>query len=145
MSLKPVDTQAQVLPPPTHNAGLYSGPAFAGDWGNISVTPTATNMIHNNLSQFGGKIIYNVQERHSDFKIIDWSQFIPGKNNIKDLIDVDKYYYPIIKKEYGKIAQPIWNYHRFYDINRYPDIFKQFSQSHFISVYDLRNKRIIDK
>ena len=50
MSLIPVDTQVQDLPPPTHNAGLYSGPAFAGDWGNISVTPTATNMIHNNLN-----------------------------------------------------------------------------------------------
>ena len=102
------------------------------------------NMIHNN-PQFGGKIIYNGQEGHSDFQIIDWRQFIPGKNNINNLIDIDKYYYPIIKKEYGKIAQPIWNYHRYYDINRYPNIFKKFPQSHFISVYDLRNKRIIDK
>jgi len=98
------------------------------------------NMIHNNPSQFGGKIIYNDQEEQTDFKIIDWSQFIPGKNNIKNLIDIDKYYYPIIKKEYGKIAQPIWNYHRYYDINRYPNIFNKYPQAHFISVYDIRNK-----
>jgi hypothetical protein len=50
MSLIPVDTQSQKLPLPTHNAGLYSGPAFAGDWGNTYVTPTATNLINNNLN-----------------------------------------------------------------------------------------------
>ena len=36
-------------PPPQHNAGLYTGPAFNGPWGNIPVTPTTTNMINKNL------------------------------------------------------------------------------------------------
>ena len=60
MSLTPVDKNTgippekrwkenQEAPPPTHNAGLYTGPAFSGPWGNIPVTPTTTNMIHNNL------------------------------------------------------------------------------------------------
>ena len=60
MSLTPVDKNTgippekrwkenQQAPPPTHNAGLYTGPAFNGSWGNIPVTPTTTNMIHNNL------------------------------------------------------------------------------------------------
>lgn len=36
-------------PPPAYNGGLYTGPPFAGPWGNIPVTPTASNMTHNNL------------------------------------------------------------------------------------------------
>lgn len=60
MSITPVDTNTGIplenrwkenkaAPAPTHNAGLYSGPAFSGPWGNIPVTPTTANMIHNNL------------------------------------------------------------------------------------------------
>ena len=60
MSLTPVDNNTGIplekrwkenkaAPSPTHNAGLYSGPAFNGPWGNIPVTPTTANMIHNNL------------------------------------------------------------------------------------------------
>ena len=36
-------------PPPEYNGGLYTGPPFAGPWGNVPVTPTTTNYIHNNL------------------------------------------------------------------------------------------------
>ena len=50
MSLRPVEEHQQNLPPPTHNAGLYSGKSFQGDWGNIPVVPTTTYMIHNNLA-----------------------------------------------------------------------------------------------
>ena len=56
MSLTPVDTNNTIpmkkrwqIPKPTHNAGLYSGPAFNGPWGNIPIIPTTTNLIHYNL------------------------------------------------------------------------------------------------
>ena len=62
MSLTPVDINTDIpleqrwnineaAPKPTHNAGLYSGPAFNGPWGNIPVIPTTSNMIYNNLCQ----------------------------------------------------------------------------------------------
>jgi len=41
-----VDTMA---PPPVPNGGLFSGPQAMGEYSSIHVTPTATNMIHNNL------------------------------------------------------------------------------------------------
>lgn len=37
------------VPPPTHNGGLYSGPAYCGSWGNTPVIPTTAYMIHHNL------------------------------------------------------------------------------------------------
>tara|TARA_Y100001970_G_C14072036_1_gene769982 strand:+ start:455 stop:856 length:402 start_codon:yes stop_codon:yes gene_type:complete len=60
MSLTPVDVENHIslekrwnvdkeAPKPTHNAGLYSGEAFKGPWGNIPVVPTTTNLIHHNL------------------------------------------------------------------------------------------------
>ena len=60
MSLTPVDIENAIpmekrwrinkqAPSPTHNAGLYSGPAFNGPWGNIPVVPTTANLINNNL------------------------------------------------------------------------------------------------
>tara|TARA_Y100001970_G_scaffold53416_1_gene67657 strand:- start:572 stop:988 length:417 start_codon:yes stop_codon:yes gene_type:complete len=43
------NNENEYAPRPTYNAGLYSGEPFDGPWGNISVTPTTTNMIHYNL------------------------------------------------------------------------------------------------
>ena len=43
------DSPNSEAPPPSYNGGLYTGPPFAGPWGNIPVTPTASNMTHNNL------------------------------------------------------------------------------------------------
>ena len=36
-------------PPPVPNGGLFGGPQAMGEYASIHVTPTATNMIHNNL------------------------------------------------------------------------------------------------
>ena len=36
-------------PPPDYNGGLYTGAPFSGPWGTIPVTPTTSNLIHNNL------------------------------------------------------------------------------------------------
>ena len=43
------DSPTNKAPPPKYNGGLYTGPPFAGPWGNIPVTPTASNITHNNL------------------------------------------------------------------------------------------------
>tara|TARA_Y200000002_G_C22456189_1_gene568418 strand:+ start:178 stop:687 length:510 start_codon:yes stop_codon:yes gene_type:complete len=36
-------------PPPVPNGGIYGGPQAVGDYASIHVTPTATNLINNNL------------------------------------------------------------------------------------------------
>ena len=38
-----------VAPPPVPNGGLFGGPQAMGEYASIHVTPTATNMIQNNL------------------------------------------------------------------------------------------------
>lgn len=57
----PVDVQSTIppaqqasnpydpMPPPSYNAGLYTGPPFDGPWGNIPVTPTSAGTTHNAL------------------------------------------------------------------------------------------------
>jgi hypothetical protein len=52
MSAIPYAQQASApnvaMPPPSYNAGLYTGQPFAGPWGNIPVTPTAAG--HTNVA-----------------------------------------------------------------------------------------------
>ena len=57
----PVDVQSTIppaqqssgpnhaMPPPSYNAGLYTGPPFEGPWGNVPVTPTAAGTTHDAL------------------------------------------------------------------------------------------------
>jgi hypothetical protein len=37
------------MPPPSYNAGLYTGLPFEGPWGNIPITPTAAGTTHDAL------------------------------------------------------------------------------------------------
>ena len=37
------------MPNSPPNGGLYGGPQTEREWGSIAVTPTSTNLIHNNL------------------------------------------------------------------------------------------------
>ena len=95
MSLTPVDKNTgippenrwkenQQAPPPTHNAGLYTGPAFSGSWGNIPVTPTTANMIHNNLNSAnpppGATTQYPGTDRLGNLKSGDYISFIQYDN-----------------------------------------------------------------
>ena len=105
----------------------------------------AGNIVDNNPSQFSNNIIFDKPDAHSDYRIIDWQQFQYGKNDINSLMDVDNKYSPVIQKIYWDEAIPILNYHRHYDVKSVQNLFKKYPQTHFISVYDLRNKRIIDK
>ena len=43
------NNENESAPPPTYNAGLYSGAPFKGPWGNIPTIPTTAYMIHHNL------------------------------------------------------------------------------------------------
>jgi len=101
----------------------------------------AGNIVDNNPSQFSNNIIFNTPDAHSDYRIIDWAQFLYGKNDLNTLMDVDENYSPVIQKKYRLNAIPIYNYHRYYDVKSVPNLFKEYEQSHFISVYDLRKKR----
>jgi len=89
-------------------------------------------------SDFKGEILFDNGNIQSDFKIIDWRQFIPGKTNIVELENIINNYEPIIQLPYGEKAYPIWHYHRYYDTERIPKLFKDVSATNFISVYDLR-------
>lgn len=40
---------AERMPPSPPNGGIFGGPQSTRPWANIPVTPTATNLIHNNL------------------------------------------------------------------------------------------------
>ena len=47
-------------------------------------------------------------------------------------------YEPIIKEQYNKKAYPIWHYHRHYDYKRIPELFDEYPEIQYISVFDLR-------
>jgi len=96
------------------------------------------NLIDNLSSDFKGEIIFGGKNDQTDYKIIDWRQFIPGKNDIDKLINIVNHYDPIIQKKYSKRAFPILHYHRYYDTERIPELFNEYSETQYISVYDLR-------
>ena len=89
-------------------------------------------------SGFKGEILFNNERIQSDYKIIDWHQFIPGKSDISRLENISKNYIPIIELNYRKEAWPIFNYHRHYDIKRIPELFNKYPKTQYISVYDLK-------
>lgn len=104
----------------------------------------AGNIVDKQPSKFKDNFIFDRPNAQSDYKIIDWNQFIPGKNDISSLISISELYIPIIQNEYRYKSIPIHTYHRHYDLERVPNIFKDYPQSHFISVYDLRKRRVFD-
>ena len=104
----------------------------------------AGNIVDKKPSEFEDKFIFDKPDAESDYKIIDWLQFIPGKNDVSNLINISKNHPFIIRKEHWYKSIPIYTYHRHYDLERFPNIFKEYPQSHFISVYDLRNSKVFD-
>jgi 4-amino-4-deoxy-L-arabinose transferase-like glycosyltransferase len=86
------------------------------------------------------KIYFDNKNIETDYRVIDWRQFIPGKSDISRLENISNNYTPIIKLNYRKEAWPIFNYHRHYDIKRIPELFNKYQDSKNIAVYDLRKK-----
>ncbi len=97
------------------------------------------NLIDKIPSGFKGDIVFADGDIRSDYKIIDWRQFIPGKTNIIELENIIENYEPIIQLPYNNKAYPIWHYHRYYDTEIIPELFNEYSEAKNISVYDLRN------
>ena len=103
----------------------------------------AGNIINSNPDKFSGKITYSNRKNHSDIKIIDWRQFIPGKTNINDLNKITENYEPIFQLHHSEKAYPIWHFQRWYDYERIPKLFEKYPEARFISIYDLRDHKII--
>lgn len=92
-------------------------------------------------SDFKGKLEIRDLRAHSDYRIIDWRQFYPGKTDIDSLLKIERKYKAILELNYLENALPIYNYHRYYDIERIPEIFKKYPETRKIAVYDLRLKK----
>ena len=103
----------------------------------------AGNLIDELPSNFMGEIIFYNDKIKSDYIVIDWRQYIPGKNDLGKLSYITRNYSPIIKKYYNGKAYPIWNYHRYYDFKRIPKLFESNINANNISVYDLRKSQKI--
>lgn len=85
----------QQAPEPQYQGGIYTGPQAYGPWGVIPVTPTTSNMIHNNLESAspppGGNVQYpgtnHLGNNYSSYPGISWynntTDFNPGPFRIK--------------------------------------------------------------
>lgn len=85
----------QTAPEPQYQGGIYTGPQAYGPWGVIPVTPTTSNIIHNNLDSAspppGGNIQYpgtnHLGNNYSSYPGIEWyndtTSFNPGPFRIK--------------------------------------------------------------
>ena len=86
------------------------------------------------------RIIFENTNIKTDYKVIDWRQFIPNISDIDYLLDISKSNKPIIELDYREEAWPIFNYHRHYDIKRIPELFNKYPEAKKIFVYDMRRK-----
>tara|TARA_B100000315_G_C14423077_1_gene516495 strand:- start:256 stop:921 length:666 start_codon:yes stop_codon:yes gene_type:complete len=98
------------------------------------------NQIDNLPNKFKGEIDFNDQNIETDYRIIDWRQFISKAHDTAYLLNISKNYTPIIKINYREEAGPIYNYHRHYDLKRIPELFNKYPDAKNIAVYDLRKK-----
>jgi len=85
----------QQAPEPQYQGGIYTGPQAYGPWGVIPVTPTTSNMIHNNLESAspppGGNVQYpgtnHLGNNYSSYPGISWynntTDFNPGPFRIR--------------------------------------------------------------
>lgn len=85
----------QQAPEPQYQGGIYTGPQAYGPWGVIPVTPTTSNMIHNNLESAspppGGNVQYpgtnHLGNNYSSYPGISWynntTDLNPGPFRIK--------------------------------------------------------------
>ncbi len=92
-------------------------------------------------NSFKGNFFFHDFKDKSDYRIIDWRQFVPGKADIDALIKTVNENEAIIDLNNNEKPFPLWNYHRYYDINRIPSLFEKYPEAGRILVYDLRKDK----